>query len=192
MFASSKLFAASLLSLMVAACAPNAAVPPSAANLPPAERVVLAGSATSAQKTEIQGRAAARFGGFKGMAWGRSGVSGMIVVAVNGQAGPNRYYDSRGSFNGTWDGSFSIVAQPGQVKITGKPNHYQISDHREHVFGFRATPGHDYFLGTIVDDSGGQFRWVPVVYDKTAGKVIDLPGVEPQSAPKPVTATIYL
>ena len=181
-----------LLAVLTSSCASTAYVPASSASLAESQRVVLDGQATSAQKKQIQADAGARFGGFKGMAWGRSGVSGLIVVAVNGQFGPNHYYDSSGSYNGTWDGSFSIVAAPGDLKILGKPNHYQIPGNRGNALSFRAKPGHHYFVGTVMEETGGQIRWLPVVYDKTEGKVVPISGADPQTSPKPVTVTIYI
>lgn len=83
-------FACLAAAVLATSCATTAFVPPSAAGLAASQRVMLDGKATSAEQDQIQADAAARFGGFKGMAWGRSGVSGMIVVAVNGQFGTNR------------------------------------------------------------------------------------------------------
>ena len=181
-----------LLAVLASSCATTAFVPPSAASLAPSQRVLLDDKVTSAQKGQIQADAGARFGGFKGMGWGRSGVSGMIVVAVNGQFGPNRYYDRAGSYNGTWDGTFSIVAAPGELKILGKPDHYQIPGNRGNAISFRAKSGHQYFIGTIMEETGGQIRWVPVVYDKTESKVVPLPEATPQTSPKPVTVVLYV
>lgn len=186
------LAAAVLLPVLTSSCASTAFVPSSASSLAPSQRVLLDGKATSAEQDQIQADAGARFGGFKGLRWGRSGVSGMIVVAVNGQFGTNRYYDPSGTHNGTWAGDFSIVAAPGELKVLGKPDHYQIPGNRGNAFSFRAKPGHHYFVGTIMEETGGQIRWLPVVFDKTEGRVVPLPEAKPQTSPKPVTMTIYV
>ena len=173
-------------------CAPTAVVTTAAENIPVESRVTLDSAATGEQKSRIREATAARFGGFDVGQWGRSGVIGAVLVSVNGQNGGNTYYDGRGTFNLTSTGAFSVSSAPGSLKILAKPDHYQIPDRFDNRFEFRAKPGHSYFIGYIVDERGGQFRWVPVLYDKTEESVIPLPGIQPQSSPKPVSINIYV
>lgn len=145
---------------------------------------------TGAQKEKIRQFATSEYGGFgKGM-WGQTGVSGAIVVAVNGQAGSNRYFDSQGSYNSAWDASFSLTRSPGRMRMITKPNHYQIPGNMGDSYDFKAEAGHHYFVGYVVQELG-EFRWVPVVYDKTAEKVVRLPGVKTSGlSSRPVTAPV--
>jgi hypothetical protein len=182
----------SVMAFAAVSCAPTTVVTTAAENVPAGQRVTLDSSATGEQKSKIREAIAARFGGFDVGQWGRSGVIGAVLVSVNGQNGENRYYDGRGTFNITSTGAFAVSCAPGALKIVAKPDHYQIPSRYENRFDFKAKPGHQYFIGYIVDESGGQFRWVPVVYDKTEESVILLPGIQTQSSPKPVKITIYV
>lgn len=181
----------SVMAFAPISCTPTPVITNAAATIPAGQRVTLDSDATGAQKSKIREAAAARFGGFNVGQWGSSGVIGAVLVSVNGQNGGNRYYDGRGTFNLTTTGAFAISSAPGILRIVAKPDHYQIPSRYDNRFEFRAKPGHHYFIGSIVDESSGLFRWIPVVYDKTEESVVPLPGIQPQSSPKPVNLTIY-
>lgn len=132
---------------------------------------------TGAQKEKIRQYAVSEYGGFAKGRWGETGVSGAVVVALNGRPGPNRHFDSAGSYNSTWDGSFSLTARPGRIHLATKPLHYQIPGNMGDIYDFNASAGHHYFVGYIVEEQGG-FRWVPVVYDKTRDNVVRPRGVK--------------
>lgn len=183
---------AALLASLVSSCAPTTTVTQGATRVPVAQRVTLDSSVTGNQKTRIRESASSQFGGFEVGQWGRSGVIGAIIVSANGVNGSNGYYDRRGTYNLTSTGAFSMSCASGKVAITAKPNHYQIPGSFDNQFEFQANPGHDYFIGYIVDEAHNQLRWVPVVYDKSKDQNIPLKGISPRSVSKPSQITLYL
>lgn len=185
-------FTALVLAFAATSCAPAPVITRSAQRVPVGEQVTLDDQVTSEQKDKIRESAAARFGGFGVGQWGRRGVLGSIVIAVDGEYGSNHYYDRRGSYNLTSTGAYSILTRPGTLNLIARPDHYQIPDRLDDTLELHAKAGHRYFLGYIVDETDRNLRWVPVLFDKTEGTVVPLKGVQPKFWPKPVTTTIYI
>lgn len=181
-----------LTTFITFSCAPSTSITTAANGIPAGQRVSLDNSVTSEQKDRIREATASKFGGFEEGPWGRSGVIGALIVSVNHEVGSNHYYDGRGTYNTTSTGAFSVSSVPGKVKILAKPDHYQIPKQYENNIEFQAKPGHQYFIGYIVDEKGRNFRWVPVVFDKTEGEFVNLAAIKPETSPRPVNVTIYI
>ncbi|MFD0892460.1 hypothetical protein KBB96_13620 [Luteolibacter ambystomatis] len=163
-------------------CGTVHSITPAAKLLPPEQRVTLETSRTKEEQNQMCDYADSKFGGFtsRGDFFTRQGYAGPgVVVAINGQYG--RYFerDKRGCYAAS-SVRASIVCEPGKLKIISIPIWTGLSENVDHVYEFQAKPGHRYFIGnTYQFPSPSISRWLPMVYDKTEGKVIPLEGMKP-------------
>jgi hypothetical protein len=167
--------AATLLGTIALASCTAVDTTTAAHRFPADKRVVLETKLQGSEGKRLLADAHARFGGYDPAIRNiGSGVSGAVIVSVNGQHGPRRARDPRGAFVG--ETTISLHCEPGPLKLVVKPLHFQdgSSDHDELVV-LDSKPGHRYFVGYAGSNVGGSLRWVPVIYNRTEQKIVTLP-----------------
>ncbi len=93
---------------------------------------------------------------------------GAILVAVNGQVGPNKYFHPLGTYNNTSWQKFRVAVKPGLNQVWIKPSDYSVSPNQNVVFKFMSEAGKKYYVGVVLISSGGchtDSSWAPIVFE---------------------------
>jgi hypothetical protein len=116
--------------------------------------------------------------------FGGPSLSEALVVSVDGEIGKSTMPYIGRTFNSAVNGQFTIHVSPGKHTMVLLPN-YHLANPKDTVdVEIQAQAGHEYFIGCVLDITKnpvtiagfylvrGQYRWVPVVVDKTEMKLI--------------------
>jgi hypothetical protein len=87
--------------------------------------------------------------------------------AVDGREGTTTFGGYKNIYNNDWDWSLKVEVLPGQHALVVMPNHYMDESRPKASFEFTAKPGHQYFLGQIMETQGLSYEWTPVLVDQT-------------------------
>ncbi len=112
-------------------------------------------------------------------------ISEAIIIAVDQERGNSYLPKHPKVFNNPMNGQFEIKVLPGQHEIILTPNYHLSQPDDIVAINFEAQPYHTYFIGNIleitkapietfpgVQISKGQYRWIPLVVDKTSQTLI--------------------
>lgn len=106
-------------------------------------------------------------------------VSQVILLSINGEFGPYKYIDKRGSYNNWWDAKLAVITlKPGNYNFQSMPNHNLATRSVQSDFSFDVKKGHSYFFGGVIIRSGKDnrqdksFEWAPVIFDKNEQRIV--------------------
>ena len=95
----------------------------------------------------------------------------LIILAVNGKFGSNTYYDSKGSYNSSWDASYSIIVSGGKQQIL-YPTGFGHNKTGEAILDVELKAGQEYYFGQYSKFNEYSYEAVPVIYNNSTGNVI--------------------
>jgi hypothetical protein len=116
--------------------------------------------------------------------FGGISLSYALMTQVDGEAGKSVMPYMGRTFNSSVSGQFAVNVSPGKHHLVLLPNYHLANPNDTVDVEIETKAGHEYFIGCVLDVSKqpvsvagfyvtrGQYRWVPVVVDKTEMKLI--------------------
>lgn len=112
-------------------------------------------------------------------------ISEAIIIAVDEQRGESNLPRYHKVFNNGMNGQFEIKLLPGEHNLLVSPNYHLAQADDIAAINFQAQADHQYFIGNVLEItkapietfpgiriSKGEYRWIPLVVDKTARQLI--------------------
>lgn len=97
-------------------------------------------------------------------------ISGPLITKLNGEVNEGNLISGVSVFNSTWNASFNLPVEPGVQQVEMMANYHLSSQGRETV-EFTTAADVTYFVGHVLDVSGGSYRWAPILINLDDMKV---------------------
>ncbi len=142
------------------------------------DAAVLTSKSDAAIKGLIQDQLDVKF------AFGGISLSYALVTQIDNETGKSVMPYMGRTFNSSVSGHFAVNVSPGKHHLVLLPNYHLANPNDTVDVEIAAQAGHEYFIGCVLDITKqpvsvagfyvirGQYRWVPVVVDKTEMKII--------------------
>lgn len=100
----------------------------------------------------------------------------VVLTRVNGQLGQGTHFDPYGAYNNSWDGSFSVKTNSGNVEITILPSSRSNAGSEELALSFNGVSGHKYLVGSMgwreIVGNVQVNNWHPLIVDLSTSDIV--------------------
>lgn len=100
----------------------------------------------------------------------------VVLTKVNGRSGQGTHFDPYGAFNSSWDGSFNVKTNSGNVDVTILPSSRSNAPDEELKLSFNGISGHRYLVGSMgwrkIVGNVQVNNWHPIVIDLTDNNIV--------------------